>query len=50
MSAVILKSRDEAAQPFGRIQNVLGLVALFGLVASAIAGFFIARMLSATFK
>ena len=50
VSAVILKSRDEAAQPFGRIQNSLGLVALLGLAAAAIAGFFIARMLSATFN
>ena len=50
VAAVVLKSRDEAAQPFGRIQNALGLVALLGLVAAAIGGFFIARMLNATFQ
>jgi len=50
VSAVILKSRDEAAQPFGRIQNALAIVALVGLVLAAIAGVLIARAIAGTLE
>jgi hypothetical protein len=48
VSAVILKSRDEAAQAFGGMHTALLLVALAGLAAAAACGVFITRMIAAT--
>src|SRR5262245_43966651 len=48
VSAVVLKSRDEAAQSFGGMQTALGLVALAGLAAAAMCGVLITRMIAAT--
>jgi len=43
MSAVILKSRDEAIEPFRRIQNGIALIGLLCVVVAAAGSFWIAR-------
>lgn len=47
MSAVILKSRDEAFDPFRRIQNGLALLALFCVAVAGVAGASVLRRLAA---
>jgi hypothetical protein len=43
MSAVILKSHDEAIEPFRRIQNGIALIGLLCVVVAAAGSFWIAR-------
>jgi hypothetical protein len=43
MSAVILKSRDEAIEPFRRIQNGIALIGLLCVVVAAAGSVWIAR-------
>jgi len=50
VSAVILKSRDEAGEPFGRIENGLMAIGVLGLVAAALAGVWISRTIAAALQ
>ena len=43
VSAVVLKSRDDTAEPFGRILTSLVVVGILGAVAAAIGGAWMAR-------
>jgi hypothetical protein len=49
MSAVILKSRDEAFDPFRRIQNGLAVLALFCVAVVGVAGASVSRRLASIF-
>jgi len=48
--AIILKSRDEAIEPFRRIQNGLAIIALLCVAAAAVASLWIARAMTAAYQ